>query len=41
MTDYLRDNKLLAVGVLSKRYAELENKSALVSSITIAPVGKE
>jgi hypothetical protein len=41
MTDYLRDNKLLAVGVLSKRFAELENKSALVSSIIITPVGKE
>jgi hypothetical protein len=41
ITDYLRDNKLSAVGILPKRYAELENKSALVSSITITPVSKE
>jgi hypothetical protein len=38
VVDYLRDNKLSAVGILPKRYAELENKSVVVSSITIAPV---
>lgn len=41
VVDYLRDNKLSAVGILPKRYAELENKSAFVSSITITLVGKE
>jgi hypothetical protein len=37
----LRKNELSAVGVLSKRYAELEPKKPFVSSIEIKPVGKE
>jgi hypothetical protein len=41
VVDYLRDNKLSAVGILPKRYAELENRSPFVSSITITPVSKE
>ena len=41
MTDYLRDNKLFAVGILPKRYAEMESKSPFVSSITMMPVGKD
>ena len=41
VADYLRDNKLLAVGIQPKRYAELENNSAFVSIITITPVVKD
>jgi hypothetical protein len=40
VVNYLRDNKLLAVRILHKRHAELENKSAFVSSITIAQMIK-
>ena len=38
MVDYLRDNRLSAVGILPKRYAELERTAAFVSAITITPV---
>jgi hypothetical protein len=40
LADYLRDNKLSAVGVLPKRYAELERVAAFVSSIKIEPINK-
>lgn len=40
VADYLRDNKLSAIGVLSKRYAELKIGSTFVSNIHIVPVGK-
>jgi hypothetical protein len=40
IADYLGDNKLSAVGVLPKRYAEMERNAAFVSAITIAPIEK-
>lgn len=40
IADYLRDNKLSAIGILPKRYAELERNTAFVSSITISPIDK-
>jgi hypothetical protein len=40
MADYLRDNRLSAIGILPKRYAELERNSAFVSAITITAVSK-
>jgi len=41
LAEKLRENKLAAVAVLPKRYAELERIAVFVSSITITPVGKE
>jgi hypothetical protein len=40
IADYLRDNKLAAVGILPKRYVDLERSKVFVSSIKISPVGK-
>jgi hypothetical protein len=40
IADYLRDNKLSAIGILPKRYAELERNAAFISAITITPVEK-
>ena len=40
ITDYLRDNRLSAVCILPKRYAELERTTGFVSAITITPVEK-
>ena len=40
IADNLRDNKLSAIGILPKRYAELERNVIYVSSITITPVSK-
>jgi hypothetical protein len=40
IADYLRDNRLSAVVILPKRYAELERASAFVSAIKITPVSK-
>jgi hypothetical protein len=41
LADRLDENKLAAVGILPKRYAELERNAAFVSAITISPIGKE
>jgi hypothetical protein len=41
VVDYLRDNRLSAVGILPKRYVELERTAAFISAIVITPVGKE
>ena len=38
LADSLRENKLAAVGVLPKRYAELERVVAFVASIKITPL---
>jgi hypothetical protein len=38
LANYLRDNRLSAVGVIPKRYAELERAAAFVASIKITPV---
>jgi hypothetical protein len=35
IADYLRENKLSAIGMLSKRYEELKRNSTFVSSIVI------
>jgi hypothetical protein len=40
LADRLGENTLTVVGILSKRYAELERTSPFVSAITITPVGK-
>jgi hypothetical protein len=40
LADKLRENTLVAVGIIPKRYAELERTPAFVSAITIKPVGK-
>ena len=40
IADYLRDNKLSAIGILPKRYAELERNAIYVSSIVITPITK-
>ena len=40
VADYLRNNRLSAVGILPKRYAELERNTAFISAITIAPVAQ-
>jgi hypothetical protein len=39
LADKLRENTLVAVGIIPKRYAELERTPAFVSAITITPVG--
>jgi hypothetical protein len=40
LADRLAENQLAAVGVLSKRYAELDRQKPFVASIEIKPVGK-
>jgi len=40
LADKLRENKLAAIGVLPKRYAELERIAVYVSSIVITPIAK-
>ncbi len=40
IADYLRSNTLSAIGILPKRYAELERNAIYISSITIKPVDK-
>ena len=40
LADKLRENKLAAIGVLPKRYAELERIAVFVSSIVIMPIAK-
>jgi hypothetical protein len=40
IADYLRDNRLSAICILPKRYAELDRNSAYVSAITITAVSK-
>ena len=40
LADYLDENKLAAIGVLPKRYADLDRAKVFVASITITPVGK-
>jgi hypothetical protein len=40
LADKLRENKLAAIGVLPKRYAELERTPVFVSSIVITPIAK-
>ena len=40
IADYLRDNRLSAIGILPKRYAELERNAIYVSSIVISPIAK-
>jgi hypothetical protein len=41
IADYLGENKLAAVRILPKRYAELDPKKPFVASIEIKSVGKE
>lgn len=41
LADRLGENKLAAVRILPKRYAELDRSKPFVSSIKIKPVGKE
>jgi hypothetical protein len=38
IADYLRENKLAAVGILPKRYAEFDRNKPFVASIKIEPV---
>ena len=40
IANYLRDNQLLAVCILPKRYAELDHLTGFVSAITITPIAK-
>jgi hypothetical protein len=40
LADKLRENKLAAIGVLPKRYAELERIAVFVSAIVITPIAK-
>jgi hypothetical protein len=40
LADLLRENKLVAVCILPKRYADLDRAKVFVSSIKIEPVGK-
>ena len=41
LADHLRENKLAAVGILPKRYAELDRNKPFVASIKITPIDKE
>ena len=41
LADSLSENKLAAIGVLSKRYADFDRDKPLVASITITPIGKD
>jgi hypothetical protein len=38
LADSLRENKLAAVGVLPKRYADFDRSKPFVASISITPV---
>ena len=40
LADCLRENKLAAIGVLPKRYADFDRSKAYVASIKITPIGK-
>jgi hypothetical protein len=40
LADKLRESTLVAIGIIPKRYAELERTPAFVSAITITPVAK-
>ena len=40
LADKLRETTLVAVGIMPKRYAELERTPAFVSAITITPIAK-
>jgi hypothetical protein len=40
LADRLRENTLVAIGIIPKRYAELGRAPVFVSAITITPVGK-
>jgi hypothetical protein len=40
LADNLRENKLAAVGVLPKRYADFDRNKPFVASITITPIAK-
>jgi hypothetical protein len=40
LADRLRESTLVAVGIIPKRYAELERTPAFVSAIKITPIGK-
>jgi hypothetical protein len=40
LANLLQENKLAAINILPKRYAELDPKKPFVSSIEIKPVGK-
>jgi len=40
LADYLGENKLAAIGILPKRYAELERSKVFVSAIKITAIGK-
>ena len=40
LADYLGENKLAAIGIMPKRYAELERQKVFVSAIKITPIGK-
>jgi len=41
IADYLRDNKLAALGILPKRYADFDRAKPFVASITITPIAKQ
>ena len=40
LADKLAENTLIAVGILPKRYAELERTTVFVADIIVTPVGK-
>jgi hypothetical protein len=40
VADYLRDNRLSAIGILPQRNADVESKTAFVSAITITEISK-
>lgn len=40
LADCLRENKLAAVGILPKRYADLDHSKPFVASIVIHPIAK-
>jgi hypothetical protein len=40
LTDRLAENKLSALGILPKRYADLDRSKTFVSAITITPIEK-
>ena len=40
LADYLGENRLAAIGILPKRYAELERSKVFVSAIKITAIGK-
>jgi len=40
LADSLRENKLAAIGILPKRYADLDRNKPFVASIAIKPIAK-